>query len=312
MKKSILLFLIIISSELLFAQQLPQFSLRAYDLMNYNPAVVGSNLNSEIRMHHRSQWVGFENAPNSDILSYNASINKIGLGASIYYDSEVITKKIGVNLMYAYHIFCNKFNISLGSNAGIQQNQLSTSSLNPFDKNDPLLTSELAQTIWIPNVGGGIFIYNWNYYIGTSFTYYLPFQLSKGDYNKATQSFFYYAMGGYNFHLSDNFNLLAQTFLSGQQNSNMQFEFGLKGLFIKVYSLGVSYRPNDAIVLSTSIKIYKSILIAYSYDIVISKLRNYNSGSHEIVISYEFDSNNSLYYKNENRIKKKIYSDINF
>jgi type IX secretion system PorP/SprF family membrane protein len=311
MKKAIILYLVILSSYQFFGQQLPQFSLRAYDLMNYNPAVAGSRLNQEIRLHHRSQWVGFENAPKSDFLSYNASINRVGLGASVFYDSEVITKNFGANLMYAYHIFCNKFNISLGASAGIQQYQINTSMLNPSDQDDPLLTNGASQTKLTPSVGGGVFLYNRNCYIGSSFSYYLPVVLDKGI-NENPTSLLYYAMAGYNFQLSDNFKLLTQAFFSGQEYANYQYEFGVRGQFMDVFSLGVGYRPNDAIVLSTSIKLLKNILIAYSYDIVTSALRNYNSGSHEIVLSYTFNNKKSPYYEHKNTVKRKIDSDIIF
>jgi type IX secretion system PorP/SprF family membrane protein len=305
MKKNTTLFLLFISFGHLLSQQLPQFSLRTYDLMNYNPAVVGSHLNTEILLHHRSQWVGFENAPKSDNLSFSTLINKTGLGGSVYYDNEVTAKNFGANLIYAYHIFCNRFNISLGSNFGIQQYQFNTSLMKPYDGNDPLLTGLGFQTKLIPNVGGGILLHSWKYYFGSSFSYYLPLQNSNSIDSKST-SIFYSAMGGYNFHLSENLVLLTSAFVAGQSYSNIQYDFGIRGLLMDIFSLGASYRPDDAISLSTSIKINKSILIAYSYDIIISKLKNYNSGSHEVVVSYEFNNSNRKYSKNKNGMRKKM------
>jgi type IX secretion system PorP/SprF family membrane protein len=306
MKNKIIILMVLISSVHLYGQQLPQFSLRAYDIMNYNPAVAGSRANQEIKLHHRSQWVGFENAPKSNILSFNASIkDNIGLGGSVYYDSQVTTKNFGANLMYSYHLLFNKFNISLGASAGIQQYQFNTSKLTPFDEYDPLITGEVVRTNWIPNLGGGVFMYNWNYYLGSSFSYYIPTKFSEDIDGKTSPAFCYYFMGGYNFHLSKDFTLLGQAFLAGQP-TNTQFELGIKGQYLESFILGAAYRPNDAVVLSTGIKIFKSILFVYSYDFVISNLRNYNSGSHEIVISYEFNRNKPQYYKDKNRVYKKI------
>jgi len=307
MKKNIIIILTLICSVQIYSQQFPSFSLYSYDMMNYNPAVAGSRANQEIKLHHRSQWVGFENAPKTDIISVNTSIkNNIGLGGSIYFDSEVTTKNFGANLMYSYHLLFDKFNISLGANTGILQYQFNTSQLTPHNDLDPLITGGIVKTKLIPNVGGGAFMYNENYYLGSSFSYYLPTQMSEGVDGRTNSEFYYYLMGGYNFHLSQDFALLAQTFMAGQKNANTQIEIGLRGQYMETFLFGVGYRPKDAVVVSTGIKVFKSILVVYSYDIVTSKLRNYNSGSHELIVSYEFNRNKPQYYRDKNRIYKKI------
>ena len=52
---------------------------------------------------------------------------------------------------------------------------------------------------------------------------------------------------------------------------------------------GVSYRYRDAVALMLGYSFDQTLFFGYAYDIGISDLRNYNSGSHEIMIGYRFN-----------------------
>jgi hypothetical protein len=52
--------------------------------------------------------------------------------------------------------------------------------------------------------------------------------------------------------------------------------------------VGVSYRTNDALAIILEYRSNSYFRIGYSYDITLSKLRNYSSGSHEIMIGIDF------------------------
>ena len=53
-----------------------------------------------------------------------------------------------------------------------------------------------------------------------------------------------------------------------------------------MFLLGASYRFKDAVVLVAGVRVKNRLKLAYSYDIVTSPLRTYNSGSHEIILSF--------------------------
>ena len=59
-------------------------------------------------------------------------------------------------------------------------------------------------------------------------------------------------------------------------------------LFNETLWAGVSNRLDQNIALLSSIQINPQLMIGYSYDFPVSDLRPFNSGSHEIVISYDF------------------------
>ncbi|MCW3789854.1 type IX secretion system membrane protein PorP/SprF, partial [Plebeiibacterium sediminum] len=45
----------------------------------------------------------------------------------------------------------------------------------------------------------------------------------------------------------------------------------------------------DAVALIANVQLNKQLMVGYSYDFSVSNLATYNNGSHEIIISYDFD-----------------------
>jgi len=284
------------------AQQLPQFSLRSYDIMSYNPAVAGSKMNQEVRLHHRSQWVGFEDAPTTDILSFNASVtDKVGLGGYAYFDSQGPTRNYGFNLSYAYHLLFTKFNLSLGAAMNLKQYQFNTSILNPYDTGDPLVPGDVIRSKFIPDITTGFYAYNRSFYLGASLSMMMKTKLSSGVDGTIPANQLFYLMGGYNFGAGDNFNFMISTFLTANKGSSPQAEIGFKAEYLSKFLAGLAYRNGDAIVLTAGMRIQKFIFVAYSYDVVISKLRQYNSGSHELILFIEFNKKRNQYYQDDSR-----------
>jgi hypothetical protein len=52
---------------------------------------------------------------------------------------------------------------------------------------------------------------------------------------------------------------------------------------------GYSKNTKDAVVLIAGLKLNKNFILAYSYDISVSKLTTYNSGSHEVILNYNLN-----------------------
>ena len=68
----------------LWAQQEPHYTHFMFNQQLYNPAYVGSRPASFTGLH-RSQWIGFEGAPYSEVVSFQTPImrQRAGVGGSI-------------------------------------------------------------------------------------------------------------------------------------------------------------------------------------------------------------------------------------
>jgi len=55
-----------------------------------------------------------------------------------------------------------------------------------------------------------------------------------------------------------------------------------------IIGLGVSYRTGDSFVGMFEIQITPVLRLGYAYDYVISNLKTYSKGTHELMLRYEF------------------------
>ena len=83
MKKQLLLSLAFyLISGGLFAQQDEQYTQFMFNKLRYNAAYAGSNGAPSVTAIHRSQWVGLEGAPSSQVVTFDLPLlnNRIGIG----------------------------------------------------------------------------------------------------------------------------------------------------------------------------------------------------------------------------------------
>jgi len=67
----------------------------------------------------------------------------------------------------------------------------------------------------------------------------------------------------------------------------LTLDFNIKVNFKEQMWGGLSYRTNDALVIIAGYNIKDKINIGYSYDVTLSELKQYSTGSHEILLGYK-------------------------
>ena len=78
------------------------------------------------------------------------------------------------------------------------------------------------------------------------------------------------------------YTMLRATFINP-----IQFDLGARVIYNKNFFAGIAYRFQDAFCLMIGTT-YNNFSFGYSYDITTSNLRNYSSGTHEVVLGYRF------------------------
>ena len=84
--------------------------------------------------------------------------------------------------------------------------------------------------------------------------------------------------------------------------SKMQYHFNSRVIYQDLLWLGLSYRQSDAFVLLFGID-YGQYFFGYSYDTSVSEINGYNSGSHELVVGYNFSLRNK---KDNSRLRNRF------
>jgi type IX secretion system PorP/SprF family membrane protein len=295
MKKSIYIFIFMISLVVVKAQQLPQYS--NYMINDYvmNPAIGGTNDYFEGKSNNRYQWIGITDAPRTYILSVNGPSKnlKMGLGGILFTDIVGPTRRTGLYGSYAYHLqVADKVKISLGISAGVLQFMVDGSKITLRDPADMVISSGL-QSVVIPDFGAGIYAYSTDHkwYVGASVPQILQNRLKFFDNSTTSMSKLathFYASAGYKFSIGENFKIEPSTCIKYVKPAPLQFDLGIRGIYKDKFWIGGAFRYLDAVSAMIGYTMQENITFAYSYDFTTTNIKKYSTGSHELMIGIRF------------------------
>lgn len=271
------------------AQQLPLYTNYVLNNYAYNPAVAGSKPYAVVNLNYRNQWVGFKDAPKTYLVSLHSSIGKqkkVGVGVLINSDNTGLLGKTTGQLTFAYHLKLNNtYKLGFGISAGMVQYRIKLYDAKTADAGDELLTGNLlSNNVFDSNAG--LYLYSDKLFFGISGYQYLSNKITWKD-SKSTLAPHVYATLGYKIQASKKLIIEPSALLKFNSPTPMQPEFSVRGIYKNLFWIGGSYRLNDAASGLIGIILKEKFTIAYAYDFSVSKIRKYNSGSHEISLTYQ-------------------------
>lgn len=295
MKRIIIILIVMMfaSIESITAQQLPQFTQYMYNTIAINPAYAGSRQALSIVGLNRNQWAGFDGGPQTQTLSIHSPLRneKVGLGLSL------INDKTGFeNFTYVYGDFSYTIDVSeetklsFGLKAGMTYYKLSNELYNSSEvAQDQYFDERLDR--WNANIGSGFLFHTNKWYFGMS----VPKLINQDRNNKteyaALEKVHLYTLGGYVFDLSDNLKFKPSFMVKYTKAAPLSTDLTANFLFNEKFWLGGSYRFSGeqrdlgAIV---DFQVTDQLRVGYTYEIPTGEIRPYTTGSHEILLMYEF------------------------
>ena len=289
MRTKILIFALVLTCYSGFAQQDSQFTQYMYNTININPAYAGSRGVMSIFGLHRTQWVGLDGAPTTNAFSINSPINNSNLGIGVSFVNDKIgptnDNTISADISYTIPV-SEEYKVSFGIKASGNMFNLDVNQLTPAQSNDPNLQSYSNKLS--PNFGAGVYLHSDKLYLGLS----VPNFLQNSKYNDNNVAVFqermnFYAIGGYVFDLSPSIKFKPAFITKVVTGSPLQVDASANFLFFDKLMLGAAYRWSAAVSALAGFQITDGLFIGYSYDMETTKLRRYNSGSHEIFLRFE-------------------------
>jgi type IX secretion system PorP/SprF family membrane protein len=290
--------LVFLFSNQLDAQQIPQFTQYMFNNYLSNPAVAGTYNYYQIRLNNRYQWVGMNDAPQTNSISFFGPLSKkdMGWGGYIYTDITGPTSKMGVMGSYSYNMRLNdEYRISGGLSFGFMQYKLDGSKLTLGDnfvagQNDPAI-SKASLSTFTPDASLGFYMYSSLFQVGISahqlFGQKLKLYQDPIGVNRLRQHIM--ISGSTRIILDRYYDIEPGLLLKYMYGSPFQFELNTKITYKKEMWGGLSWRFKDAIAILIGYNYKKRYLIGYSFDYSYTGIRKYQSGSHEIMIGYLFD-----------------------
>jgi len=153
------------------------------------------------------------------------------------------------------------------------------------DSSDPALPKQEVNGV-LTDIGAGFYYKHKKYYLAWSVTHLnqpsFAFE-ETGHYSLLRN---YYLSGGYNLEMNDDRFTLQPSFLAKTDGTTSQLDLDLMLQYNKRFWGGIGYRNSDAVMLFLGVEMQNGLRIGYSYDLSTSVLARYNSGSHELFISY--------------------------
>jgi type IX secretion system PorP/SprF family membrane protein len=292
MKTRILIFVLILTASASFAQQDAQFTQYMYNTINVNPAYAGSRGVMSIFGLHRTQWVGLDGAPVTNALSFNTPINNsnIGIGLSAINDriGPTVENTLSVDVSYTVKT-SETYKLSFGVKGTGNFFNLDASKLNPLVNTDPSLVN---YNKFSPNVGAGVYLHSDKSYIGVS----VPNFIQSNRYDSDNVAIFkerinYYFIAGHVFDLNPNIKFKPALLTKLVTGSPLQVDVSGNFMFYEKFVIGAAYRWDAAVSALAGFQITDGLYIGYGYDMETTKLKKYNSGSHEVFLRFELFNN---------------------
>ena len=291
LKFKILLVLVVLFTTLSsLAQQDPQYTNYMFNTLSVNSAYAGSRGHLSVTALHRTQWVGIDGAPQTQSLSVESPIGRnLGLGVSFVHDKLGPSREyyLDANLSYTIRLN-NKSRLSFGMKGGAR--------LLNVDLFDGFQTGSDVESInnkFLPTVGAGVYWRNENSYIGLSVPNFLIKKhfdrdsFTSNSFDVSTERLHYFFIAGKIFDLSETIKFKPAFLGKFVVGAPIIADISANFMFNDNLRLGVAYRWDDSFSGLLGLQLGPKLLLGYAYDLTTTRLGDFNSGTHEIMLRFE-------------------------
>ncbi|HLG03345.1 MAG TPA: PorP/SprF family type IX secretion system membrane protein [Bacteroidia bacterium] len=280
MKRQLVFWLALVCAEM-HAQHNPLRSQYLLDPVAINPGSAGIKGFLSATTSYRRQWIGIPGAPETFSFAVQTPLRKKSFNCGLLFSNDklAVTRRTELSFIYAYRIFAKKFSFAAGVSPGIIMEQNRWNEIITTDAGDEAFSGGIQNNI-LPSMGYGIFLHSKRFVFSASGRQLIP----APEWRK--QPFVIYSgyMMGDPKGITMTISALTRMVISGslQADANILVEFKNR------LGIGASYRLNESVSGLLTFQANEQLQFGYSYDLILSGLRNYSSGSHEIHLCYDF------------------------
>jgi type IX secretion system PorP/SprF family membrane protein len=260
--------------------------------MTINPAFAGHREVLSTSLFHRSNWLGFEGAPQYQMISAHTPLvnYKVGLGILIGHESYGPVDNTNLFVNYAYRMELASGKLALGMRGGFNFKNTSYQDIDisPRYSQDPAFTE--SYTSFLPNFGIGANYYAKRFFIGASIPTLLLEEQKKdggGGLSFSPEALNYFVTTG--FFLGDlkNFKIGPTALVAYRLDAPINW---LANLYLQVWKFRLisGYASNKTFVNVFQIKANEQLTLGLGNDISMGDLSSVRNLSWEVMLRYEF------------------------
>ena len=309
MKRLITLLTILLLALASFSQQDAQFSQYMFNGLYINPAYAGYKEQANIHSFYRTQWTGFEGAPQTMSLAGDMVLKdgNVGLGLLLSNDFTGAQSNFSAYVNYAYRVQVGESGfsrLSFGLAAGLVQQGIDGDKLSSIEYDQYVPQGKPTETF--PDARFGIFYSTPKVFAGFSADNLLASYFQSQNHAKNILlpkiNRHYYFTAGALFKLNDDVKLKPTLLLKDDKQTLTSMDINAFALLydriwiggfyrtaIKIYDkphLDAGLQKKNGIGVIGDLLINENLRLGYAFDYSLSNLRNYNYGSHEISIGF--------------------------
>jgi len=320
MIRGLLILSLFCMANVLYAQYVPTSSQGFQFASMYNPAFSGVDSYADIRLGYRYQWAGVTGAPQSINLSFNTRLRQPldltyntprtsnltylripkkkliihGFGVNIFKTTVGAIGTIGGSLNYALHLpLSNRLRMALGVTSVFGNTKVNLDNITLVDMNNDTYYQQLlarGTTKTDLNIRAGMLLYSQNFYVGVS--YFPIFHTVLQDANVAYDKSFYQGsfQAGFAFPISPSVQIKPSVIGLVQTDNKLVIDYTVKAFVQNKIWAGFSYRDIQSGVFLAGFNMNEIFSAAYSYEMSLGPFKQFNDGSHELVLSLKLNN----------------------
>jgi type IX secretion system PorP/SprF family membrane protein len=273
------------------AQQDPQYTDYMFNTLTVNSAYAGSRGHLTATGLHRTQWVGLDGAPTTQSFSIESPVGKnVGLGVVLVNDELGPSDEFYLDANFSYTIPLNNYSkLSFGIKGGGRMLNVNFTDSNQQEPGESVFQD--INNRFLPTVGAGVYWHSDNSYIGLSVPNFLTDEHYDGVQNAiAAERLHYFLIAGKVFDLSPTVKFKPAFLGKFVVGAPIIADVSANFMFNDVLRLGVAYRWDDSVSGLLGLQLGPKLMVGYAYDATTTRLKNFNSGSHEIMLRFELRS----------------------
>jgi type IX secretion system PorP/SprF family membrane protein len=279
------------------AQQEPMYTQYMNQLLSVNPAYAGAKGVTSATLLAREQWVGITGHPKTQTLFVHSPMNnEMGIGGSILHDvlgeySPVTMTSVSGDYSYTITYPGERY-LALGLKFGFSFYQANLAAIGPTlaDPNDPQFLFDVGQP-FLPNAGVGLYLSSPDYYLGFSVPKLIANRISEEDVETGTisrEQLHAFFMGGYVIDVNRILKFKPYFMVRATPNAPLSIDLTAQVVFIDKLWAGVTYRLGNSFGAMLQVQVNEQLKVGYAYDLTTTALGPQNSGTHEIMLTFDF------------------------
>lgn len=259
----------------------------------FNPAATASYNQLTAAVLYKNQWTGYDGAPKIGALNILKPFKSSTIGLTITNDQVGIDNNTQISGEYAYKLKLRGYSrLAFGLSASLNLLQSDLGAVDILDASDPAYSAGNTGFVAQPNFKFGTYYFNNKFYAGLAIPNILENKLAiesgEGSTGFDFNTIHYYIHSGYRFELNPKSDFNVSTLLKQVSGASLQYDLNLQYEYMRKVGIGVSYRSSKELLGIVSYQLIPELKLAYAYEFNMGDIGKYSTGSHEIMLIYQF------------------------